>query len=105
MSSVYCPVPGRPQSRSKSSKRWSWFFFCRLFFFFLVLLVFFYIKREGKYGSRSAAVHGFEDKVEQGRVGGNWWDRNITSKKKITPLLGVGGCLCKTKTWLCGVQK
>lgn len=70
MSSVYCPVPQRPQSRSKSSKRWSWFFFVGSFFFFLVLLlVFFYIKREGKYGSSSATVHGFEDKVEQGRVG------------------------------------
>lgn len=37
--------------------------------------------------------------MKRGRTG-NWWDRNITSKKKITPPLVIGGFVCA----VCGVR-
>lgn len=66
--------------------------FCRRFFLFFFYCYFLH-QKGGKYGSRTAAVHGFEDKVKRGRMR-DWWDRNITSKKKnYSSLLVIGGAV------------
>lgn len=88
MSSVYCPAPARLQSRSRSSKRRLWFFFCRLFPSLSSTGIFLHQKRGGDMALARTTVHGFEDKVKQGRAGIGGIEILQAKKKNYSSLLG-----------------